>query len=213
MQGRLSARDGRSSIRAIVFDFGGVLVDWNPRYLYRKLFADEEAMERFFREIDFIAWNHEQDRGRPFAEGVALLSREFPHYAELIAAYRHRWEESISGPIWETVEILGELKRQGYPLYGLTNWSAETFPLVRDRYEFFGWFDAIVVSGEVRMCKPEPGIFEVLLERSGRAAGECLFIDDSPANVAASEQLGFQAIRFESPAQLRDELVRRGLLA
>jgi len=213
MQERPLALDGRTSIRAIVFDFGGVLVDWNPRYLYRQLFADEEAMERFFREIDFIAWNHEQDRGRPFAEGVALLSREFPHYAELIAAYHHRWEESISGPIWETVEILGELKRQGYPLYGLTNWSAETFPLVRDRYEFFGWFDAIVVSGEVRMCKPEPGIFEVLLQRSGRAPGECLFIDDSPVNVAASERLGFQAIRFESPAQLRDELIRRGLLA
>lgn len=197
---------------ALVFDFGGVLINWNPRHLYRKLFDDPEEMEGFLREVGFDAWNLEQDRGRPFAEGVRLLSERFPAHAESIAAFDHRWEETITGPIEETVEIVSELREMGYALYGLSNWSAEKFALVRDRHEFFGWFELIVLSGEEKVCKPDPEIFEILLRRSGRTAEECLFIDDSPVNVAGAESVGIQAIRFESPDQLRRELTARGIL-
>ena len=197
---------------AIVFDFGGVLMDWNPRHLYRKLIDDPEEMERFFEEIGLDAWNLEQDRGRPFSEGVAILSRQFPHRAELIAAFHERWEETVTGPIEPSVEILRELKELGYPLYGLSNWSAETFGLVRPRHSFFDWFDLIVLSGEERVVKPEPAIFEILLQRTGRTAGECLFIDDSAVNIAGAEAVGLQTIRFESPEALRAELVERGVL-
>jgi len=194
---------------AIVFDFGGVLMDWNPRHLYRKLFDDPEEMERFFEEIGFDVWNLEQDRGRPFSEGVAVLSRQFPHRAELIAAFHERWEETITGPIEETVQILAELKELGYPLYGLSNWSAETFALVRPRNSFFDWFDLIVLSGEERVTKPDREIFDILLARAGRSAEECLFIDDSATNIAGAEALGFQVHRFSAPGVLREDLVAR----
>jgi 2-haloacid dehalogenase len=196
----------------IVFDFGGVLMDWNPRHLYRKLFSDELAMERFLEEIGFNAWNLEQDRGdRSLAEAVALLARRFPAYRELIQAFHERWEETLPGPIEPTVRILDELKVAGYSLYGLSNWSAETFFWVRHRYPFFDWFQAIVLSGEVKMVKPDPGIYRALLARIGRPAGECLFIDDTAANVSGAEALGFDAILFRSPEQLRDALRARGI--
>jgi 2-haloacid dehalogenase len=201
-----------SPVRALVFDLGGVVVDWNPRNLYRKLFTDPDAMERFLAEIGFAEWNLEQDRGRPFSDGVAILSQAFPHHAELIGAYDHRWEESISGPIAGTVEILGELQAAGYPLAALTNWSAEKFELVARKYDFAGWFDPLVVSGTERVCKPDPRIFRLLLDRAGWKAEECVFIDDSPPNVVAAADLGFRAVHFESPEQLRQELEKRGLL-
>jgi 2-haloacid dehalogenase len=197
---------------AIVFDFGGVLLDWNPRYLYRKLFnGDPNAMERFLTEIGFVEWNLQQDKGRPLAVAVAELSERFPQYADLIQAYDERWPESIAGPIQPTVNILYALKQAGYPLYGLSNWSAETFQRVRHRYAFLDWFETIVVSGDVKLVKPDPRIYSVFLERVGRTAGECLFIDDSEANVAVAGQLGFKTIRFESPEQLARELHQRGL--
>ncbi|HJQ24396.1 MAG TPA: HAD family phosphatase [Blastocatellia bacterium] len=202
---------GRSP--AIVFDFGGVLIDWNPRYLYQKLFADDpEAMERFLAEIGFSEWNLEQDRGRAFAVAVSELSARFPHYADFIRAYDERWEESIGGAIEPTVALLRALKQAGYALFGLSNWSAETFPRIRQQYPFFNWFDDIVLSGEVRLIKPDPLIFEILLERIGRAAADCLYIDDSPANVDVARQLGFQTIHFTAPEQLATELIGRGLL-
>jgi 2-haloacid dehalogenase len=197
---------------AIVFDFGGVLLHWDPRHLYRKLFAEPDAMERFLVEIGFADWNLEQDRGRPFSVAVAELSRRFPHHAALIRAYDERWEESIAGPIEQSVDILAALKRAGYPLYGLSNWAGETFRRIRPRYAFFEWFDAIVISGDVGVVKPDPAIFRALLARVGRPPGECLFIDDSGANVAAGRALGFQTICFESPGQLEAELRGRGLL-
>lgn len=196
----------------IVFDFGGVLLDWNPRHLYRKLFDDEVAMEAYLEEIDFYAWNHQQDMGRPFAEGVAELSEQYPHRAELIAAFADRWEESITGPIAETVKILEVLKRRKYPLYGLTNWSAETFYRIRTRYDFLDWFEDIVVSGDVGLAKPDPAIYEILLRRAGAPAERCLFIDDSPANIAAAQDLDFMTIHFQSPQQLRQALAQRDLL-
>jgi 2-haloacid dehalogenase len=200
------------AVRAIVFDFGGVLMDWNPRHLYRRILDDPEAVEHFLSEVGFDAWNMEQDRGRPFAEAVKLLSAQFPHRAELIQAYHLRWEESVAGAIEGSVAILEELRAAGHRLYGLSNWSAETFVLARRRYPFFAWFDAIVLSGEERVCKPDPAIYHALLERAGQPAGACLFIDDSATNIAAADALGFQTIRFESPAQLRANLVGRGLV-
>ena len=198
---------------AIVFDFGGVLLDWNPRHLYRKLFHDDViAMERFITEIGFAEWNAQQDKGRSMAQGVIELSRQFPQYASLIKAYDERWEESVAGPIQPTVDILHLLKQRGYPLYALSNWSAETFQRVRNKYSFFDWFEAIVLSGEVKLIKPDPLIFLVFLERTRQTAEACLLIDDSEANIAAARQMGFQAIRFESAGQLREELIQRGLL-
>jgi len=198
---------------ALIFDFGGVIFDWDPRYLYRKFFdGDTEAMERFLVEIDFFQWNLQQDEGRPFAEAVSQLCERFPQYAELIRAYRERWEESIQGPIQPTLDILSRLKRAGYPLYALSNWSAETYQLIRPRYDFFDWFDCILVSGEARVAKPDPRIYTLFLEQIHRKAEECLFIDDSESNVQAAQQLGFQVVRFESPAQLEAELRQIGLL-
>jgi len=197
---------------AIIFDFGNVLLDWNPRYLYRKLLKDEAQIERFLEEVDFYAWNQLQDAGRPFPEAVAELCSRFPHYSDLIRAYDERYAESISGPIWETVEILRTLKAEGYDLYALSNWALEKFRLMQERYEFFGWFKEIVLSGEVRLVKPDPRIFTLTLERIGRPAQECLLIDDSAENIAAARALGFQTIHFHSPEQLGLELQRLGLL-
>jgi len=198
---------------AIVFDFGGVLIDWNPRYLYRKLFdGDEAAMERFLAEIRFMDWNVKQDNGRPFDEAVAELSAQFPQYAALIRAYHERYPESISGPIAPTVALLKALKAAGYPLYGLSNWPLEKFLLVRPRYDFFNWFDDMVISGEVKLIKPDPRIFALLLERIGRPAAQCLLIDDSEKNIEAARRLGFQTIHFESPEQCEAALITLGLL-
>ncbi|MGE5599583.1 MAG: HAD family hydrolase [Bacteroidota bacterium] len=199
---------------AIVFDFGGVLMDWNPRYLFRKFFGDDrDAMERFLLEIGFAEWNSRLDKGLPFAEGVAELSGRFPAYRHLIEAFDRRWEETLAGPIHPTVEILARLKDSGYPLYGLSNWSVDKFAAVRRKYEFFAWFERIVLSGEVGLAKPDPGIFAVFLDRIGRRADECLFIDDSARNIAAAKGLGFRTIHYQSPAQLRGEMARMGLIA
>jgi len=196
----------------IIFDFGGVLIDWNPRYLYRKLFEnDAAAMERFLSEIGFVEWNLEQDRGRPFAVAVKELTARFPHYADLIRAYDERWEESIGGVIEPTVKLLGALKQAGFTLYGLSNWSAETFWRIRHKHPFWDWFEVIVLSGEVQLIKPDPRIYAVLLEKIGRPASECLFIDDSETNIAVAEQLGFKTVWFKSPEQLERELNRLGL--
>ena len=198
---------------AIIFDFGGVLIDWDPRYLYRKLFGgDEEAMERFLEEIHFMEWNVKQDAGRPFSEAVAEHCAKFPQYCDLIRAYDERYPESLSGPIQPTVEILRTLKQAGYPLYGLSNWPQEKFILVQPKYEFFGWFDDIVVSGAVGMAKPDPRIFHLLLERIGRPASECLIIDDSAENITVACELGFRTIHHQSPEQLKRELNQLGIL-
>lgn len=197
---------------AIIFDLGGVLVDWNPRYLYRKLFDDSAAMEKFLAEVCSSEWNNQQDRGRTWAEAVDLLAAQFPQHRDLIEAYHHRWEEMLGGAVHGTVEILQELRSDGHELFALTNWSAETFPIARQRFEFLNWFQHIVVSGEERVMKPEPEIFERLLHRVGRPAEECLFIDDHGKNIEAATNLGFDTIRFENPDQLRDELRGRALL-
>jgi 2-haloacid dehalogenase len=198
---------------ALVFDFGGVLVDWDPHYLYRPFFdGDDAAIDRFMQEIGFHDWNLRQDGGRSFAEGVAVLSKQFPQYADLIRAYHERYEEAITGPIWGTVEILRSLKEDRYSLYGLSNWAQEKFELVRPKYDFFSWFDDILISSTVNLVKPDPHIFTVFLDRIGWVAGDCVYIDDSAANIVTANQLGFTTVHFLSPDQLANELRQLGLL-
>jgi 2-haloacid dehalogenase len=199
-------------MKTIIFDLGGVLLDWNPHRLYAPFFNSNAEIDRFLAEINFAEWNMHQDAGRPFAEGVAALSQEFPHYADLIRAYHERWEDSVPGPIEGTVKILKRLKKAGFPLYALTNFSAETFPIMRRRFKFLKLFEYILVSGEVGMVKPNPKIYKLLLKKIDRPAAKCLFIDDSAANIAAAAALGFDTIRFESPEQLREALINRNIL-
>ena len=198
---------------AIVFDFGGVLIDWDPRYLYRKVFHhDEQAVERFLSEVGFFEWNRLQDAGRPFSEAIADLCARQPQYCDLIRLYDERYAESIGGPIPLSVEILGRLHAAGYHLYGLSNWPAEKFQVVRPMYEFFNWFDAILISGEVHLAKPDPRFFALLLDQVARPAAECLLIDDSTKNILAAQSLGFRTILFQSPQQLQEQLRLLGLL-
>jgi 2-haloacid dehalogenase len=203
-----------NSNQAIVFDLGGVLIDWNPRYLYRKLFEnDDSGMEKFLLEVCTSDWNAQQDEGRPLAEATAQLVDRFPDQEPLIRAFYDRWPEMVGGAFDGTVEILAELKHAGRRLYALSNWSAETFPHARHRFSFFDWFDHLVISGQIQMVKPNRDIFDHLLEKAGRRPGECTFIDDSLVNINAAAELGFDAIHFQSPEALRVELTSRGLLA
>ncbi len=195
----------------VIFDLGAVLIDWNPRHLYRKLFDDEEAMETFLRDICSPAWNAEQDRGRTWREAVDLLSDAYPEHRDLIAAYHDRWEEMLKGPIDGSVAILERLDDEGYELHALTNWSAETFPVARERYAFLKRFRTILVSGEERLMKPDAAIFELMLERINHPAERCVFIDDSARNIEAASSLGFDAIQFQSSVQLQHALRQRDI--
>lgn len=202
-----------TDITAIIFDFGGVLIHWDPRNLYRRFFPDQpQAMEDFLSEIKFMEWNAQQDKGRSFEEGAAILSKQFPQYAHLIRAFHENWKETIEGSIPGTVEILQALKQKGYPLYGLSNWSAETFPIVCDEFPFLNLFDGVILSGEAKLIKPDTAIYELCLKMVNRPANECLFIDDSQTNIIVAKEMGFNAIRFTSPEQLKDELQIRQIL-
>jgi 2-haloacid dehalogenase len=196
----------------VVFDLGGVLIDWDPRYLYRKLLADEAAVEEFLATVCTPEWNAEQDRGRPFAEGVAELVERHPAHAAAITAYRERWTEMLGGEVPGTVSVLAELRAAGVPLYALSNWSAETFRLTRGRFPFLEWLDGLVVSGEEGVTKPDRRIFELLIERFGLVPAATVFVDDSPANVSAARDLGMDAVRFRDAGALRRDLAARGLL-
>jgi len=198
---------------AILFDLGGVLIDWNPRYLYRRHFgADVAAMEVFLTRVCAPEWNLEMDAGKPSAEAVAERQRKFPGHAALIALWKEQWPQMLRDAIPETVQILAELRARGQRLFALTNWSAETFPVAQARFAFLQWFEDIVVSGEVKLVKPDPRIYRLALERNRLRAGSTLFVDDALHNVQAARALGLPAIHFQSPQGLREELVRRGLL-
>jgi len=197
---------GPARITAVTFDLGGVLIDWDPRYLYRTLFDDEAEMEAFLAEVTTPAWNAEQDAGRPWVDAVDALAAEFPEHRPLIEAYHLRWAETLGDAIQGTVDILAELRDAGIRLLALSNWSAETFPVALERYPFLGWFEGIVVSGEVGAAKPDERIFRVLIERHGIEPTESAFVDDSEANVRAAGALGFVAIRFTDAAALRRSL-------
>ena len=199
-------------IRTVVFDLGGVLIDWDPRYLYRKVFSDESEMEHFLTNIATTEWHLEQDRGRTMAEATKVLVSRHPEYEAEIRAFYDRWPEMFDGSIRGSVEILRELRDLGYPLHALTNYSAEAFVLAREDYDFLGWFDEIVVSGEEGLIKPDKNLYAVLVERTGLDPATTVFIDDSTPNVAAARELGFTVIAFETPGQLREELAELSLL-
>jgi 2-haloacid dehalogenase len=196
----------------VVFDLGGVLVDWDPRYLYRQLFDDPDEMEVFLAEVTTADWNAHQDAGRPWAEAVELLVAEHPQRRELIEAFHRRWPEMLAGEIPGTVDVLADLRSAGVRLVALSNWSAEMFPVARERFDFLAWFEEIVISGDVGVNKPDRGIFEHLIENFGVEPAAALFVDDSSANVEAAKALGFRAIKFTDAGALRRELVRLGLL-
>jgi 2-haloacid dehalogenase len=199
--------------RVVVFDLGGVMLQWNPRFLYRKLFpGDDAAMERFLAEVCTPEWNERQDAGRSFADAVAELRPVHADKLHLIEAWRQRFGEMIPGAIDGTVAIASELKQRGVALYALTNWSSETFPSQRARFPFLSWFDGIVVSGDEGVIKPDPRIFRVLLERHRIAPEEAVFVDDNPRNAQAASALGIHGIHFQSPEQLRGELAKLDLL-
>jgi 2-haloacid dehalogenase len=197
----------------VVFDIGGVLIDWDPRHLYRKLFpGDEPAMEHFLANVCTHEWNRAQDAGRSFAEGARLLKLEHPDKAELIDAYSARFDEMMPGPIAGTVEILEELRGRGTPLYVLSNFSAETFPPALERFYFLHWFRDIVISGEVGVIKPDPRIYEIMLARFAIDPHRTVYIDDVAANAEVARLFGIHGIHFSTPGALRKELVRLALL-
>ena len=202
--------DEVDKLPAIIFDFGGVLIDWNPKHLYSKMFnGDEEQMEYFLSVVCPLEWNEQMDAGRPFAEAVEERSQLFPEYEPYIRAYQSRWIEMVQGEFSGTVEILSALREEHYPLYALSNWSAETFPLVHRQYEFLNWFKAIILSGQVKLAKPDPAIFDLMLQLVNRPAGQCLFIDDNERNIITAIQLGFQTIHFTTPELLYTQLAER----
>ncbi len=192
-------------IKNIIFDFGGVLLDWNPRYFYREHFSSEEEMEYFLAEICNDEWNAQQDNGRTFSEAVKELQQKFPDYSKDIGLYDEKWDVMLKTDLPETVEILKALKSE-YEIYGLTNWSAEKITIAYARYPFFELFDGIVVSGEEKLIKPDPQIYKVLLERYKLIPSESVFIDDNPANIDAAQKLGIHGILFKSSDQLKEEL-------
>lgn len=191
-------------IEAVVFDVGAVLLEWNPRHLYRRLFdGDEAKVEWFLSTVCPPAWNVEQDRGRTVSEAEAEAIARHPDWADAIGAFYSRFQEMIPHAIEGTVATLETLKRAGYPVYGLTNFSAETFPPTRERFGFFALFDGIVVSGEEKLIKPDPEIYRRLIERHGLVPARTAFVDDSHRNVEAARELGLHAHRFEDPDRMR----------
>jgi 2-haloacid dehalogenase len=204
----------RVPIEAVVFDMGGVLLDWNPRHLYRQVFADEDAMERFLTELDLIAWNvaNHDSGARPLAESVAEMAARHPHYAEELAAWSERYHEMVGGPIPGSIEILAELRGR-VPLYLLSNVPREPIEQLRRDWPFFAWFDGQVVSAEEGLIKPDPRLYQVLLDRYRLIPEATVFVDDMAYNVEAAAALGIRAIQFESAAQLRRDLRRLGLLS
>ena len=197
-----------------MFDLGGVLIDWNPRYLYRKLFdGDDAAMERFLATVCTSHWNLQQDAGRSLAEGCAVLKNQHPEHAKWIDAWRDRYEEMLAGPIQGTVDILAELRARNVPIYALSNWSSETFPSALKRFDFLQWFRGVLISGEVKLIKPDPRIYRLFCETHGVDPSDAVYIDDLQANVDAANTVGMHGIQFTDATALRQELVRAGLLA
>lgn len=201
-----------TTIDTIIFDLGGVLIDWNPRYLYRKIFKTEEEITWFFENICTPAWNDEQDAGRSFAEATEELVLRYPEHEVAVRAWYGRWQETIAGSLPDTVAILRQLKEQkNHRLYALTNWSAESFPWALESFDFLHWFEGIVVSGMEKTRKPFPDIYQILFNRHSVNPARAVFIDDNIKNVVGARDVGMHAIHFQSSAQLRQELDQLGV--
>jgi 2-haloacid dehalogenase len=200
-----------NNINTIIFDFGGVLIDWNPRYMYRDEFEESSEMEHFLNNVCTEDWNLQQDKGRSLAEGTRILQDKFPEHVLKIQLYYDQWEKMIKGYMPQNVTVLRKLKEK-YKLYGLTNWSAETFPIVFKRFSFFKLFDGIVISGEEKLTKPDNKIFELILERYHLEARNSLFIDDNVNNIQAAKEIGFATIHVLEKTDLKSELNALGLI-
>lgn len=199
-------------INTIIFDLGGVLIDWNPEYVFREVIPDPEKRRFFFENICTHEWNVEQDAGRPLAEATELLVNEHPEWENEIRAFYGRWEEMLGGPIHETVDLLRELReREEHRLLALTNWSGETFPVALSKYDFLHWFEGIVVSGDEKTRKPFADIYEILLDRYKVNPEQAIFIDDSLKNVEGAEIVGINGIHFQGAGQLRETLSEWGV--
>ena len=204
--------DGSRPVESVVFDIGGVLLDWNPRHLYRRLFTDEAEMERFLGEVCSPAWHAPHDRGVPTAASCAELASRYPEFAEQIEAWSSRSEEMIGGVFTGTVEVLRAVRETGVPCYAVTNMEAETYPLRLQRFPFLSCFDGTIVSGREGVAKPEPAIFMRLLDRFGLTAGTTLMIDDMQENLDAAAVLGIQTLLFRSSRRLQTDLEAAGVL-
>ncbi len=200
-------------IKNVIFDFGGVIMDWNPRHLYRSYFKTEEEMEYFFANVCTSEWNLQQDAGYPMADATRERVAMFPEYREAIEMFYSCWDRMLQGVIPGSAELVQEVKDAGYGVYGLTNWSNETFPIAYERYPVFSLFEGIVVSGAERINKPDARLYRILLDRYGLDPEECVFLDDNQANVDAAIALGIRALRFISVDDVRPKLKALGVLA
>lgn len=201
-----------SPIKNIIFDFGGVVMDWNPRYFFKDYFKDDEKMEFFLKNIAVDEWNAEQDRGRTLAEGTEIQVAKFPEWEKEIRAYYDNWSIMLRSEIPKNVEVLRKLAKTQYQLFGLTNWSHETFPYALENYDFFELFDGkIVVSGQEKLIKPNPEIWKVLLDRYAIKAEESVFIDDNFKNIEVAKSLGFYTVHINENTNLEDNLKKLGI--
>ncbi|KIC64044.1 HAD family hydrolase [Chryseobacterium taiwanense] len=199
-------------IKNIIFDFGGVLMDWNPRYFFKAYFNNDEKMEYFLENIAQTSWNEEQDRGRTLSEGTEIQVKKFPDWEKEIRAYYDNWTTMLKSDIPDNVEVLRKLGKTHYHLFGLTNWSEETFPYALETYDFFQLFDGkIVVSGTEKLIKPDPKIWHILLERYNLQAQESVFIDDNPKNIEIAQSLGFATVHITPETNLEQELIDLGI--
>jgi 2-haloacid dehalogenase len=199
-----------ASCDTVVFDLGGVLIEWDPRLLYRTLLPEHE-IEPFLAEVEFFEWNTRLDAGATFAETLEAHVARFPHRRQLLEAYQLRFAETVAGEIGGTVDVLRELRDGGVRLLALTNWHAETFEATRHRFHFLEWFEDVVVSGQERLVKPDPRIFRLVIERYGLQPGRTAYVDDVAANVAAAADAGLRPVLFTDPVRLRADLAALGL--
>lgn len=197
---------------AVLFDIGNVFVEWDPRFLYEKLIFDEDELNIFLTEVVTLEWHSEHDRGRSFAEGAELLAQKFPEYEDLIRDYDARWPETIRGLIQGTVDIMLELIERGIHVYGLTNFSAEKWPEFCRNYGFTDHFEGVVVSGEEKLIKPDPRIFQAAVSRFNLDPERTVYVDDRLENVLAAEQLDMIGHHFSDPFGLRQALLSHGVL-
>lgn len=200
-------------IKNIIFDFGGVLIDWNPLHLYNRYFLGDEAKARWFIDnICTMEWNVQMDAGKPFADGIRELTALHPEWADAIAAYRARWQEMIGGPIPGMTDVVHQLKDAGYHVFGLSNWSWETLSAIIDDYPVIKELEGVVISGLEYVIKPQPEIYRLLLDRYRLKADECVFIDDNLANVQGAEAVGIHGLLFAGPEMLKEEFKKLHIL-
>ncbi len=203
----LIARPPFQSVDTVIFDLGNVLIQWDPRHLFRKIFgSDEVAMEHFLSEVCNSEWNEQQDCGRPWKDAISEAVARHPEHESNINAYFDRWSEMVPGAMEETVRILEQLRDLDLRLLALTNWSAETFHIAQARFPFLNWFEGIVVSGRERLVKPDPAIFRLMIERYHLKPESAVFIDDSIGNVEAAKREGLRGIHFQGAGQLMTDL-------